>query len=541
MENELIFTPVTDNSLLEFGETRLPLGDDNTSERFDITSVFEDGLNFGSATVARIDLDTNGRTNFYGPGGYYQGTLSVLDTDLDTSERLNLDDDAGVYFDINEERDSVVLTWNKVAFYNTPDGPLQTFQAEIIDKGDGNSEFILRYADTNGSRYYNVNVNSRYGSDSFRDILDINPDTTQISDLDTRVGNTGIAGVEQFLLRDGEPFGFELTGTDEADLLIGSPFADVIDGLDGNDTIEGRGGPDVLTGGEGDDLITAFKEAGGRYYGNDQTGASIDGGAGNDTLRAGNLSDTIIGGEGDDLINGGHGSNELSGGAGDDIIRFGGTGASTVTGGNGDDFIDGSFLNDQYYYFGMNRSDIDAGEGNDTILGTNFADIIAGQDGNDSVLAGGGRDMIFGGEGDDILTAGQGNDVIEGGAGDDFIFGALGNDTATGGDGADRFFVSGERNDRMRILDYNYDEGDVLVLDGDLIDRDAVELRYTTALTVNGLQSRDYQIGVRSETGFQSMFTFGNEAEIDQILLRLPADEGDAVAPILFDLGDLVI
>ncbi|KEJ87703.1 calcium-binding protein, partial [Sulfitobacter donghicola] len=176
----------------------------------------------------------------------------------------------------------------------------------------------------------------------------------------------------------------------------------------------------------------------------------------------------------------------------------------------------------------------------DTVLGTNGQDVIAGQAGNDSVLAGGGNDMIFGGEGDDILTGGQGRDTIEGGAGDDFIFGALGADVATGGEGTDRFYASTQRGDQLRILDYNYDEGDFLVLDGDLVDRDSIELLYTTALTANGLETRDYNLGIRSENGFQSVFTFGNESEIDQILLRLPATEGGSVAPILFDLSDLV-
>lgn len=544
MENELIFTPVTDNSLLEFGETRIPLGDDNSSERFDITSVFENGWSFGRSTIASAAISTNGRFELFGPAGYTQGSIDVLSTDLDTREYLGLDDDAGVYFDTNEQRDSVVITWNKVAFYNQPDGPRQTFQAEIIDRGDDNSEIIFRWADTEGTMRYSADLYPYYGSNELNNLLNLNQNNAPLADLDTRIGNTGIAGVEQFLLADGDPFGVTLVGTDEAEVLTGGPLGDLIDGNGGNDTIIGGGGQDTINGGDGNDVITTT--ASGSYrYNRDHSGASIDGGAGDDTIRSSDLNDTITGGDGDDLINGGHGSNDLSGGAGDDIIRFGYSGTSTVTGGNGDDYIDGSFLDDRYSdvynSYGRDSNNIDGGEGNDTILGTRNADIISGQSGNDSVLAGGGDDIIFGGDGDDILTAGRGSDTIDGGAGDDFIFGALGSDTATGGEGADRFFVSGHERDDMHILDYNHDEGDFLVLDGDLIDRDAVELRYTTALTVNGLQSRDYEIGVRSDTGFQSMFTFGNEAEIDQILLRLPAEEGDAVAPILFDLNDLIM
>lgn len=546
MENELTYTAIADNSLLEFGETRMPLGDDNRSELYDITAVFEDGWSFGESTIASVELSTNGSLDIYGPAGFRQGRIEVMDTDLETSPRLELDEDAGVYFDTNEERDSVVVTWNKVAFYNWSEGPRQTFQLEIIDRGEGDSELVFRWADTDGNNYYSARLNPFYGSAELNTVLDIDQRDTPLADLDTRIGNTGIAGVEQILLRDGEPFGVTLTGTEEADVLAGGPLGDLIDGLGGNDTITGGGGSDTITGGDGDDEITAPSNTARYYYEETSSGAVIDGGLGDDTIRTGDRDDTITGGEGDDLINGGFGSDDLSGGAGDDIIRFGHAGATTVSGGNGDDYIDGSFLDDDdsgyYYYYNNNISEIDAGAGNDTILGTRNADMISGQDGNDSVLAGGGRDIIFGGEGDDILTGGQGDDSIEGGAGDDFIFGALGRDTATGGDGADRFYASGRSNDQMRILDYNYDEGDFLVLDGDEIERDAVELLYTTALTADGLESRDYRIGIRSEDGFQQMFSFGNEAEIDQILVRLPTDEEEnaSLAPILFDLGDLI-
>ena len=544
MENELIASPVTDSSLLPFGETRLPGGRFDQSQQLDITAVFEDGWKFGDATISDLVVSASGSIEFIGPAGYYQGELDVPNGRFNASADLNLDEDAGVYFDINEDRDSVVITWNKVAVRNDPDGERQSFQVEMIDRQDGNSEIILRYDDVEGDFNYQVRLYSAYNYGQFQGIIDIDSGETPFSDLDTRIGNTGVAGVEQVLLKDGAPFGFQLLGTDDADVLRGGPLADVIDGAGGNDTIEGRGGEDILTGGEGDDEISSLGSNSDYYwYDTDVPGASVDGGAGDDTLRTGQNNDTIVGGEGNDLINGGQGSNDLSGGEGDDIIRFGGTGDSTVTGGNGDDFLDGSFLNDDmnyYYYYGRNAADIDGGSGNDTVLGTNGADVIAGQDGNDSVLAGGGTDEIFGGDGDDILTGGRQNDTIDGGAGDDFIFGALGADVARGGEGADRFFVSGQKGDQLRILDYNYDEGDFLVLDGDLIERDNIEILYTTALTVNGLQSRDYTLGLRSDAGFQSLFTFGNEADIEKVLLRLPASDGAAVAPILFDLSDLV-
>ena len=134
MENELTYTAVADNSLLAFGETRMPLGDYNESENYDITSIFEDGLRFGGSTITSVALGTDGYLTLFGPGGFQQGIIRVLNTDFDTRASLGLDEDAGVYFDTNEDRDSVVVTWNKVALYDQA-GVLQTFQAEIIDRG----------------------------------------------------------------------------------------------------------------------------------------------------------------------------------------------------------------------------------------------------------------------------------------------------------------------------------------------------------------------------------------------------------------------
>jgi len=266
---------------------------------------------------------------------------------------------------------------------------------------------------------------------------------------------------------------------------------------------------------------------------------TLSGGDGNDTIRTGLSDDLIRGDAGNDLLNGGGGSDRIFGGDGDDILRFGEFGAAFVSGDAGDDFVDGLFT-----YIGgtpvLNRAHIiNGGTGDDTILGSNRTDHIGGQDGNDSVLAGGGNDIIYGAAGDDILTGGQGNDIVYGGDGDDFIFGALGSDTVSGGSGADRFFASGQVGDSLFILEYNFFEGDVLVLDGDLIDRDTIVFVIDEP-GPDSLNATGFEIGIRNEDGYHGVFTFGSWANVDYILLRLPAEDGPAVAPILFDLTDFL-
>ena len=50
--------------------------------------------------------------------------------------------------------------------------------------------------------------------------------------------------------------GFDISGTDEVNVLTGSSATDRIKGLDGNDTLESGFGADVLEGGQGDDLLS---------------------------------------------------------------------------------------------------------------------------------------------------------------------------------------------------------------------------------------------------------------------------------------------
>jgi len=91
-------------------------------------------------------------------------------------------------------------------------------------------------------------------------------------------------------------------GTVSADNLTGSSDADVILGLEGNDTLNGGDGDDFLSGDEGDDVL--------------------DGGFGNDFLIDSSGINTLNGGAGDDVLIGGSGANKLTGGAGADTFRF---------------------------------------------------------------------------------------------------------------------------------------------------------------------------------------------------------------------------
>ncbi len=154
-----------------------------------------------------------------------------------------------------------------------------------------------------------------------------------------------------------------MSGTSQADRLIGTPGHDVILGNGGDDTIKGRGGHDVICGGGGNDFIEG-------NHGDDR----IYAGSGDDTVSGGGGLDVVLAGGGADTIDGGNGADELEGNAGNDTIN-GGSGADLVHGGPGIDVIDGQGGTDELF----------GDAGNDQLIGGLHSDTLHGGPGGDSL------------------------------------------------------------------------------------------------------------------------------------------------------------
>ncbi|MBN1604604.1 MAG: hypothetical protein JW915_23550, partial [Chitinispirillaceae bacterium] len=114
-----------------------------------------------------------------------------------------------------------------------------------------------------------------------------------------------------------------------------------------------------------------------------------------------------------------------------------------------------------YYYkidgiaeYPLSDLSIDAFGGNDFIKdvenvnGTQFDDIIEGDENVNMIEGGAGSDIIIGNGGNDVLHGGSGDDEIFGGAGVDYIIGESGDDTINGEEGNDIIeWNSGDDND----------------------------------------------------------------------------------------------
>lgn len=165
---------------------------------------------------------------------------------------------------------------------------------------------------------------------------------------------------------------------------------------------------------------------------------TLTGGAGNDVLLGGSGNDWLEGNAGSDLLDGGDGNDILSANRNDDLTPAA-PASDTLIGGQGDDQLDssgGAFL------YG--------GAGNDRLGSSGDGNLLDGGEGNDFITAASGSDTIAGGSGDDEILVNNSESVtpvavvIDAGAGDDVltlnISAASKSIEITGGSGRDHYF-----------------------------------------------------------------------------------------------------
>ena len=280
-----------------------------------------------------------------------------------------------------------------------------------------------------------------------------------------------------------------LTGGRLEDSLNPGPGNDVVSGGDGPDSISSFGsqadGADSISGGRDTDRLEYGRNADTAVTldGQPNDGANCPGPACEgdniatdvDNVNTGPGDDTVIGSAIPNQFSTSSGADVVSAGGGRDTV-FGGPGRDTLRGGSGGDLLEGNSEEDAIFgeggddqlvstaldddsdvfsggagtdsvsYAGANgpvRADIDgrpddgvSGEGDnvrldvETLLGSAFADVLAGSrraneligfEGDDRLVGKGGADALLGDEGDDKLLLGGGRDLAEGAAGADRI------------------------------------------------------------------------------------------------------------------------
>ena len=186
-------------------------------------------------------------------------------------------------------------------------------------------------------------------------------------------------------------------------------------------------------------------------YGNTET---IVGASNIDEIRASDFNDTIVGDAGDNRFILRQGTDDLDGGAGDDLVRYDRSGVTAVNinldTGTGSGEWNGQVFSHTY----TNVEDIRGSrDDNDTLTGSGVGNLIDGRGGNDTISGLGGADELYGDDGDDSIDGGDGNDTLDGGEGNDTINGGANDDVIMVGNGEDVFNGGGGIDTLMYVSD----------------------------------------------------------------------------------------
>jgi len=403
-------------------------------------SAFRDGYTDLTAIFA-------GGGNDHVIAGYYTGYLygEAGDDTLDGRNSLYLQRAEG-----GDGNDTIYINTSTFAQAYGGNGDDTIYSGGFVSGGAGNDHIVMQLS------VYTSRISGDAGDDTIEAVAAGNPNN---------YGNSIAGG-------DGAD---SITGGAHDDLLVSGNWVgnyydyaadnglehDHIAGGDGNDTIaigygddaDGGNGSDTLnlslggaTSGVTIDLTgitgaTPYNLAGGTIQ-NFEDLAHLTGSAFGDTITVGTQTNLLLvdGAGGNDQVIASGSSVNFNGGTGDDTFVSGIAG-DRFDGGDGFDTADYSHYGSGIAVtLGATAGVEGSGPGGDVlvnveqVLGSAFADTLAGGATNDLLVGNDGADSILGNAGADIVTGGAGADTIDGGDGNDHLYGQ----SATGGsDGAD--------------------------------------------------------------------------------------------------------
>ncbi len=219
-----------------FGESMVPVGDDNSTGAVDITSIFgAGGINFFGQTYTSLFVNNNGNITFTGGlstytpdqigGGFNVPIIAAFWADIDTEGGDTGATPGGtstgtnnVYYDLDVPNDVLTITWDDVGCYNDATNLVNAFQIQLIDRGNGDFDIVFSYESINwttGDASDGEGVAGRYAGArglhgrQRRGLYELPGSGNQnaMLGLDQATGNTGEVGVFVFQVRNGEVVG----------------------------------------------------------------------------------------------------------------------------------------------------------------------------------------------------------------------------------------------------------------------------------------------------------------------------------------------
>ena len=200
----------------DFGEDIVPRNDDGSTE-YDISSVFESGLNFFGNSYTKFFINTNGNVTFGGGLGTFtpqaisgnagSPIIAPFWADVDTREPASIPG-APISLDLDTIGDVITVTWPGVNYYNLNGDLKNSFQLQLFDRGGGDFDIAFRYRDvqwTSGDASGGVVARAGYNANNGVDFFELpqSGNLGQMLDLENIRGNTGVNGLWAFQVRNG--------------------------------------------------------------------------------------------------------------------------------------------------------------------------------------------------------------------------------------------------------------------------------------------------------------------------------------------------
>ncbi|MCC0177370.1 hypothetical protein I4641_10320 [Waterburya agarophytonicola K14] len=141
-----------------FGEDFIERNDDGSSSFINITSIFEDGINFFGDIYQGFYINNNGNITFDSSLATFTPTdltsykiiapffadVDTREDNIETSEGGNSTGTNLVYYDFDTEADAITITWDDVGKFSNQTTP-NAFQLILKDLGNQNFKIEFRY------------------------------------------------------------------------------------------------------------------------------------------------------------------------------------------------------------------------------------------------------------------------------------------------------------------------------------------------------------------------------------------------------------
>jgi len=149
-----------------FGEQLLSANDDDSTDFIDLSSIFEDGINFSGRMFTGLWINNNGSVTFNGPRENFtpdviasisdNPEISPFFADVDTRGSVVSSSTSGnstgsnlVYYDFDAVNDRFIVTWDDVGYFGAHTDKLNAFQLILTDQSGGDFDIEFRYEDVN--------------------------------------------------------------------------------------------------------------------------------------------------------------------------------------------------------------------------------------------------------------------------------------------------------------------------------------------------------------------------------------------------------